>query len=94
MLNTQDCFSDMALTIASLIADEETKLIYVETANRMNEIDHQENLNGIEKKLHVLSSMKNYIESQQLDWQFWQPKLDNFIDNLKDIHHSTIEILN
>ena len=93
MLNTQDCFSNIALTIVSLIPDEETKLIYVETANLMSDIDPEENLNGIEKKLYVLSSMKNYIESQQLDWQFWQPKLDQFIDHLKDIHHSTIEIL-
>ncbi|MFW1808247.1 hypothetical protein ACG9Z8_09800 [Acinetobacter ursingii] len=93
MINSQDCFSDLALTIVSFIPDQEKKLIYIETANRMSDIDQQDDLSGTEKKLHVLSSMKNYIESQQLDWQFWQPKLDQFIDHLKDIHHSTIEIL-
>ncbi len=93
MFDVQDRFSDVALSIVSLIHDPETKFIYAETAHFMSMVDQDTALTGYQKKLHVLSAMKKTIAESQLDWGVWETKLSQFIDHLKTIHYTTLAIL-
>ncbi|WEH88364.1 hypothetical protein PYR73_00520 [Acinetobacter soli] len=49
MFDVQDRFSDVALSIVSLIHDPETKFIYAETAHCMSMVDQDTALTGYQK---------------------------------------------
>ena len=92
MFDVQDRFSDVALSIVSLIHDPETKFIYAETAHFMSMVDQDTALTGYQKITRFICYEKTIAESQ-LDWGVWETKLSQFIDHLKTIHYTTLAIL-